>query len=261
MVDSQHNNLNDMETAKEFILITGASSGIGRCLAKNLSMDYHLILIGRDEQKLETTKLECCKDNQQLILKFDLTHVDEIESTISGFISKSGIEISYFVHCAGLMKMIPVKMVSLETINAIFATNVISASLIVKVLLQRKVNKSALRSVVFISSNISNFGAKAFSIYAASKGALDSLMRCLAVELSPMVRVNSVLPGAVQTEMTQDIFNNHEARERMAQSYPLGFGKPEDIYDAVNFLISEKSRWITGQQLTVDGGRTINISG
>ena len=86
-------------------------------------------------------------------------------------------------------------------------------------------------------------------------------MRCLAVELAPNVRVNSVLPGAIQTEMTGNIFENKEVLDRMAQMYPLGVGKPHDIFEMVEFLLSEKSRWITGQQFTVDGGRTINISG
>jgi NAD(P)-dependent dehydrogenase (short-subunit alcohol dehydrogenase family) len=99
------------------------------------------------------------------------------------------------------------------------------------------------------------------SIYGSTKGALDSLMRCLAIELAPKVRVNSVLPGGVKTEMTASIYENKELIDRMEATYPLGFGYPEDIYEAVNFLLSDKSRWITGQQFTVDGGRTINITG
>jgi len=86
-------------------------------------------------------------------------------------------------------------------------------------------------------------------------------MRCLAVELAPRVRVNSVLPGAVKTEMTDGIFADDEIAGRMEKEYPLGIGSPEDIADMVRFLLSENAKWITGQQLTVDGGRTINISG
>lgn len=250
-----------MENKKNYILITGASSGIGRCLAVNLSANYNILLHGRNEERLQETKTLCCKDYEQLIFKYDLAKVDEIENAFSIFIKDKNIEIAHFVHCAGFMKMLPLKMVTAEMINTTFATNVISAALIAKVLMQRKINNSALKSIVFVSSNISNFGAKAFSTYAASKGALDSLMRCLAVEFAPKVRVNSVLPGAIQTEMTENIFENKETLDRMMLTYPLGFGKPEDIYNMVEFLLSEKSRWITGQQFTVDGGRTINISG
>lgn len=249
-----------MEDKKRYILITGASSGIGRCLAVNLSARYNVILHGRDQERLQGTSSLCCKDNQQLIFKLDLTKADEIESSISSFIGDKSIEIIGFVHCAGLMKMLPLKMVTLESINMMFSTNVISAALLTKAL-TRSVNNRALKSVVYVSSNISNFGAKALSIYAASKGALDSLMRCLAVELAPRVRVNSVLPGGIRTEMTENIYENKEVSDRIAGTYPLGPGRPEDIYNMVEFLLSEKSRWITGQQFTVDGGRTINISG
>lgn len=250
-----------MENKKSFILITGSSLGIGRCLAINLSANYNIILHGRNPDRLEETKSMCSKENSQLLLAFDLVKVDEIEKTISDFIIENNISISHYVHCAGYMKMVPLKMVTLETINTTLATNFISAMLLCKVLTQRRINSDSLKSVVFISSNISNFGAKAFSLYASSKGALDAIMRCLAVELAPRVRINSVLPGAIQTAMTETIFENKETLDRMTGTYPLGLGKPEDIYEMVNFLLSEKSRWITGQQFTVDGGRTINISG
>jgi NAD(P)-dependent dehydrogenase (short-subunit alcohol dehydrogenase family) len=250
-----------MENKKSYVLVTGASFGIGRCLAINLSDRYNIILNGRSIERLEETKSLCSKDNDQLVFGFDLVKSDEIESSFSSFITENNIEVTHFVHSAGFMKMLPLKMITLETINTAFATNVISAMLLTKVLTQRRVNGSALKSIVFISSNISNFGAKAFSVYAASKGALDSLMRCLAVELAPKVRVNSVLPGAIKTGMTETIFENKEALDRMTLTYPLGLGTPEDIYEMVNFLLSEKSRWVTGQQYTVDGGRTINISG
>jgi NAD(P)-dependent dehydrogenase (short-subunit alcohol dehydrogenase family) len=250
-----------MENKKSYILLTGASFGIGRCLAINLSNDYNIILHGRNIERLQETKSLCCKDNSHLLFSLDLVKVDEIESVFSKFIIDNNIEVTHFVHCAGFMKMLPLKMVTIDNINTTFATNVISAMLLTKVLIQRKINNNSLKSVVFVSSNISNFGAKAFSVYAASKGALDSLMRCLAIELSPKIRINSVLPGAIKTAMTETIFENKESLERMLLTYPLGLGKPEDIYEMVNFLLSEKSRWITGQQFTIDGGRTINITG
>jgi NAD(P)-dependent dehydrogenase (short-subunit alcohol dehydrogenase family) len=250
-----------MENKKSYILVTGASTGIGRCLAINLSVNYNIILHGRNLERLHETKSLCSKDNEQIILNFDLLRVDEIEKHFTDFIIEKNIEIVHYIHSAGFMKMIPLKMLTLDLINATFSTNVISAMIIAKVLTQRKINNTSLKGIVFISSNISNFGAKAFSSYAASKGALDSLMRCLAVELAPRVRVNSVLPGAIQTPMTETVFQNKEASERMILTYPLGLGKPEDIFEMVNFLISDKSGWITGQQFTVDGGRTINISG
>jgi NAD(P)-dependent dehydrogenase (short-subunit alcohol dehydrogenase family) len=250
-----------MKQMRKYVLITGASSGIGRVLAINLSREYDVILHGRDREKLEQTKLLCDKNKEQIIFTFDLNDIDRLENSFSNFVSENELEISHFVHSAGFMKMLPLRSISLEVINRTFAVNVISAALIIKVLSHRKINNEALKAVVLISSNVSNFGAKAFSIYGASKGALDSLMRSLAVELAPKVRVNSVLPGAIHTGMTKSIFENEEGMERMMKDYPLGLGEANDIFELVGFLISEKSKWITGQQFTVDGGRTINISG
>ncbi len=248
-----------MDGNKEYILITGATSGIGCSIAVNLSRSYNLILHGRDEEKLEKTKALCDQGKHLVLYRADLAASGELESSLAGLITEQGLQIAHFVHCAGYMKMLPLKVLTLETIQRSFAVNVIAATLIVKVLTQRKVN-NALKSVVFISSNISNFGAKAFSAYAGSKAALDAVMKCLAVELAPKVRLNSVLPGAIPTEMTKDIFGNKEVVDRMLADYPLGMGEAGDIFEMVNFLISDKSRWITGQQFVVDGGRSINLS-
>jgi NAD(P)-dependent dehydrogenase (short-subunit alcohol dehydrogenase family) len=249
-----------MEQKRQYILITGASSGIGSSISVALSGSYNLILHGRDKEKLLTTKSKCNPANNYILFEADLFSLDTIENALSTFIIENQLEVIHFIHCAGHMKLIPLKTLSLETINKTFAVNVFSATMITKVLTQRKIN-SALQSVVFISSNISNFGAKAFSMYAASKAALDSIMRCLAVELAPKVRFNSVLPGAIHTEMTKEIFENKEVLERMSLDYPLGLGVQNDISGMVEFLISDKARWITGQQFVIDGGRTINISG
>ena len=244
-----------------YILVTGSSSGIGKQVAIQLSQNNNVILHGRDSVRLNEVKLLCNQDYKQLIWINDLSFTTEVESSLTNFISDCNIQIDKYVHCAGFMKLAPLKMSTLEVLNATFNTNVISTSLICKVLTQKKANNGALIASVFISSNLSNMGAKAMSAYGASKGALDTLMRCLAVELAPKVRINSVLPGAVLTEMTQEIFKNQDVKSRMEATYPLGIGEPIDISNMVDFLLSDKAKWITGQQFTVDGGRSINISG
>lgn len=246
-------------TKNSYILITGSSSGIGKEIAIQLSKKYNIILHGRKIDRLEKVKLLCDPNNDQLIWEQDLNLIDEIESSLESFINLNNIDIKGFVHSAGYMKMIPLKRINLNLITQTFNINIISASLITKILTKQN-NKNILKSIVFISSNISNRGAKALSIYGASKGALDTFMRCLAIELAPNTRINSVLPGAILTEMTQDIFNNKEVIEKMEKTYPLGIGETNDIYQIVNFLLSENSKWITGQQITVDGGRSINIT-
>ncbi|OKY84639.1 MAG: short-chain dehydrogenase [Bacteroidales bacterium 52_46] len=245
---------------KKYVLVTGASSGIGAEIAKTLSSTCNVILNGRDEQRLKETMCACHSEGH-LIWKYDVGNVSEIEDALKLFLEENGISISYFVHSAGYMKTLPIKAISSAILTESFNTNVIAPALITKVLANKKTNKGALESIVFISSNISNFGAKAFAAYSASKSGLDGLMHSLAIELAPKVRVNSVLPGGVRTRMTEHMYADDELIQRMASSYPLGLGTTKDIADTVEFLLSEKSRWITGQQITVDGGRTINITG
>lgn len=246
---------------KETLFLTGATAGIGEEIAIVLSKQYNIILSGRNTEKLEALKAKCSTENSVYILPLDLSDLDSLEKNITAFIAENNITIEKFVHCAGFMKMVPLKLVSQDLMLETFKTNVFSANTIIKLLCNKKANSSALNNVVLISSNISNRGAKAMSTYGSSKAALDGLMRSLAVELAPKVRVNSVLPGAVITEMTKSIFENEEVSNRMSAQYPLGIGLPNDIAEAVGFLLSEQSRWITGQQLTVDGGRSINITG
>jgi NAD(P)-dependent dehydrogenase (short-subunit alcohol dehydrogenase family) len=137
---------------------------------------------------------------------------------------------------------------------------VLAAMEITRVLMRKNVNHKSLESIVFISSIASQFGAKGFTAYCASKAGLDGLMKALAVELGPEVRVNSVLPGGVRTPMTDAMFDDPATAERLTRDYPLGIGLPSDISDAVAFLMSAQARWITGHQLVVDGGRSANIS-
>lgn len=253
--------LNRNMEKKQFVLITGATSGIGKEIAVKLSDDYNVVLHGRNLEKLNEVESLCAKKNSILTWLCNLEEIEEIEDSLKLFLLSNSIEVMKFVHCAGVMKMAPLKMSNLNILKSTFNVNVFAASLISTILINKKFNNSSLNSAVFISSNISNHGAKAMSAYGASKSALDGLMRSLAVELAPKVRVNSVLPGAVETEMTKDILGNEELKQRMLSVYPLGIGSTNDIFQAVSFLLSDNARWITGQQLTVDGGRTINISG
>ncbi len=245
----------------ETILITGASSGMGREMAIRFSEQYRVIVNGRNLERLQETISMCQNAEQQLIWQYDLSNIDGLEESLTLFLKAEGITVNYYVHCAGMMKNYPIKMVNVELLQQTFNTNVFSAELITKLLVNKKLNNNSLKSIVYISSNISGFGAKAHSVYGASKGAVDAMMKSLAMELAPNIRVNSVLPGAVKTMLTEHIFEDENLINRMKETYPLGLGTTSDIYEAVRFLLSEEARWITGQQITVDGGRTVNITG
>ena len=138
-------------------------------------------------------------------------------------------------------------------VTQLFNVNLFSAMEIIRPLTQKKVNQGALRSITFISSIATRVGASGYSVYAASKGAVNAMSISLAVELAPTVRVNAVLPGIVETQMTKEYFTNPD----FVAFYPLGLGYPEDMADAVEFLSSDRARWITGQELVVDGGRSV----
>lgn len=245
---------------EQYILVTGASSGVGREIALQLSKNNHLILNGRNYERLLETKEMCFEKDKVLIWQYDLSNIESLETALKNWIATEGVNIKAFVHCAGVMKMIPCKMISAEVLEETYHVNVFAAALIIKTLVLKKVNDKNLRSVVFISSNISNRGAATFGIYGSSKAALDGLMRNLAVELAPTVRVNSILPGGMVTEMTKDMFDDDNVKNQFQKNYPLGIGSPEKLVPMIELLLSEQSSWITGQEFVIDGGRTIDIT-
>jgi NAD(P)-dependent dehydrogenase (short-subunit alcohol dehydrogenase family) len=252
-------NKNQMDS-KSFILITGASSGIGQHIAINLSSHYNLVLNGRNDETLSKVIEQCANKKNHLKWVYDLKNIEGIEDSLRVIIDENILSFDGFIHCAGVLKMLPLKSISLEHLQETISVNFSAAVFLIKALISKKINNSKLKNVIFISSTASIRGAKAFNIYSGSKGAVDALMRSLAVELAPNVRLNSILPGAIQTKMTENMFNDKELLEKMKKDYPLGLGELGDIFEMVNFLLSEKSKWITGQQFVIDGGRSINIS-
>ena len=245
---------------KPYTLLSGATSAIGREIARRLSSNRDLVLHGRNLNRLSETRSVCQNADRHIIWPFDLVDSDGIERALPALLHEQGAVIDCFVHCAGVLKILPMRqqepLLARETMNV----NFFSAAEIVRLLLKKNVNQRRLKNVVFVSSTASKFGARGFNLYCASKGALDSLMRALAVELAPDIRVNSVLPGGIRTPMTESMFTDTSLAGRLAVDYPLGLGQPSDIAAAVEFLVSENARWITGQQLIVDGGRTANIT-
>jgi len=241
-------------------LITGASSGIGRALAIRLSATRPLLLHGRNLERLDETLAHCTNPEQHLIWPYDLQEIPALAPSLSAFLTEKGVFIECFIHSAGIVKILPIRNADYQTLGTVMNVNFVSAVEIIALLMKKTVNRKHLTSVLLISSIASKFGAPGFSMYSASKGALDSLMRSLAVELAPRTRVNSILAGGVKTPMGDGLLADPAVLAKFEKDYPLGIGEPDDIVNTAEFLISNAARWITGQALAVDGGRSVNIS-
>lgn len=245
----------------EYTLITGASSGIGRQIAITLSQTDNVILCGRNEDKLVETKRLCSREQSILIWRYDVSNINTIEADLKDFISSNQLFVSKYVHSAGVDGMKPLRSLDYDFVLNVYTVNVFAFIFIMKALSSKRINNPRIKSAVMISSNIAEMGAKAFITYTGSKAAANGVVRSMALELAPDVRVNSVSPGAITTDMTVAMQMEECVIERMKNTYPLGWGKTDYIADTVKFLLSDDASWITGQNIVVDGGRTINLNG
>lgn len=239
-----------------YVLITGASGGIGRATAARLSKRYPLILGGRDETRLKETRAVCENKEKHLFWCYDLANVDGITENLAAFLNKESISVSGFVHSAGIAPLAPLRMTTVERMREIMDVNFLSAVEILKLLTSKKINGKALVRAILISSIQSRLGAKGQSAYCASKAALEGFMRAMAVELAPTVKLNVIRPGGIRTPMGDLLQQNQELLAKPSDDgYLLGLGEAEDIAAMAEFLMGEGAAWITGQIFTVDGGR------
>lgn len=243
----------------KYTLLTGATSDIGNSIAISLSSDYNLLLIGRDLDKLSQLKLKCNNPDKHKILVLDFNDLKNLRVELIDFMTSESILVENIIHCAGMMKVMHMRSVDLFHTNQIFCVNVFSIIEIISILLSKRVNDCEINSIVFISAILARFGSTGHHLYSSTKAALDGLMRSLAVELAPKTRVNSILPGAVKTQMSHELLSNEILLNKLNNDYLLGVGEPNHISPIVSFLVSNDSAWITGQEFIVDGGRTINI--
>lgn len=236
------------------ILVTGASSGIGKAIAIECSkMGARVIITGRNEERLAETYKELVGEHPAYIVA-DLTKEEDIEHLVALTDSLNGL-----VNCAGLTIPKPFKFLQESDIETVMTVN-FNAPLL---LTQRLVKKKKLEkggSVVFISSiSGTKVSYIAGSIYSASKGAINGLCKGLALELaSQQIRVNTVVPGMVETNIVSGGEIAEEQLEIDRQKYPLKrYGKPEEVAYAVVYLLSGASSWVTGSNLLIDGGYTL----
>lgn len=239
------------------ILITGASSGIGKATAILCSkLGAQLILIARNVAKLEQVMSELEGDGHKYY-SFDLANIDEIENFMKTIKENDGA-LDGYVHSAGITCNRPLKLTKTSIMREIMEINLFSFVEIIRCLTKRKCFNDGL-SIVGISSISSKRGNQAKTAYAASKGAMDAAVRCMAKELAPNgIRVNTVVPAFINTEIFQQFLDvsegSDDAKSVMEKQY-LGLGETDDVANMVAYLLSSASRFITGTSVDVDGGR------
>lgn len=238
------------------ILVTGASSGIGRCIAIECSkMGAKVVITGRDVHRLNETFLKLEGAGHFQIIA-DILIEEELASLVEQCPKLDGC-----VNNAGVPKVLTVKFIKRKSLNEVIGTNTIAPIILTSTLVKnKKLNKNA--SVVYISSIsgicISTLGE---SIYSASKGAINGFVKGAAIDLaSQKIRVNSVNPGIIETnilELAGGLYSKDQVDEKIKQ-YPLKrIGQPEDVAYGVIYLLSDASSWVTGTNIIIDGGFTL----
>jgi NAD(P)-dependent dehydrogenase (short-subunit alcohol dehydrogenase family) len=246
---------NPLECTGRTILVTGASSGIGREISVVLSqLGARVVMVGRDVGRLQHTA-SLLMGEGHVVEPRDLSDVESIPAWMKELTSRTGL-LNGLVHSAGIQKNIPLKIAGVAQFESIMKVNVIAAFSLTKGFRQKGVCTQPA-SVIFISSIMGQVSTPGLAAYSASKGALNGLCRSLALELArEKIRVNCVAPGLVRTEMADQIFQNMTPEQIAYQEmiHPLGLGEPRDVAYATAFLLAETGRWITGSTLVVDGG-------
>lgn len=244
-------NYNPFSLAGKTILVTGASSGIGRETAIQCSRSgARLVITGRDKQRLTETLLLLEGTYHKMFLA-DLTDSSRIDKIIQAMDDMDGV-----VHAAGISKRVPVKFIKEDKFENLLHTNFLSSSMFsIKLYKAKKIKKEA--SLVFISSVATNYATVGSIMYMSSKGALNSFVKGFANELAPQgIRANAIQPGMIQTKMNNSI--SDEEIQNDLKNYPLGrYGKPEEVAWAAVYLLSDATKWMTGSILTIDGGLTL----
>ncbi len=251
------NQFNPFSLQGKTILITGASSGIGKATAIACAqMGASTIASARNEERLKETLSQLATDDGQThrMILAELNDSDDVNRLVETSDSVDGL-----VLCSGIAQALPLQFCKPEKARPLFDTNFFAPFELVRLLLKKKKIKKGA-SIVMLSSI---GGTKSFDLgngmYGASKAAVNSLAKTLALELAPrLIRVNTICPGMVDTPIIHSGTISQEQLDLDSQRYPLKrYGRPEDIAYAVVYLLSDAAAWTTGSSLVVDGGITM----
>jgi NAD(P)-dependent dehydrogenase (short-subunit alcohol dehydrogenase family) len=248
-----------MNMSKPVVLITGALTGIGRATALAFAKDgARLVVSGRREKEGKALEAELRGVGADAaFIQADVRHEEDVRPLVDQTVARFG-RIDAAVNTAGTEGQ-PGLIVdqTAESYAATFETNVLGTLLSLKHEL-RVMTAQKGGSIVNISSTYGHEGAKGASVYAGSKHAVEGITKSAALEgAASGVRVNAVAPGPTDTGMLDRFTGNSDRKAALTSTVPLGrIGKPEELARAIVFLASDAASFVTGQIVTVDGGKT-----
>lgn len=249
---------NPFNLENKVIVVTGASSGIGaQCAIDCSKMGAKVVLVARNEERLNETLYEMWENGHRYYC-YDLNDIEGIKTLCTNIVTDNG-KIDGIIHSAGVEITKPFKFLTTKDYEDVFRLNAISGFELVRQLTSAK-NFNKNGGCVLISSITGIIARNGVAAYSASKGALTSAARVFALELAKReIRVNCISPGTILTPLMENYLStlSEEQRKARIDGFPLGLGKATDVSSTAIFLLSEASRWITGQNIIVDGGYTI----
>lgn len=232
-------------------LVTGASSGIGKQVVLDLAKTGAKVLaLARREDVLAEVKKQYPEN--VVIAACDVCNKESVKVSIDDFVLKNGV-LNGFVHAAGIYEFSPIKVFDKTNFYNMMDISFWSGFDIIQILQKKKYSADGC-SIVLFSSVAAQKGEKGLLAYSATKAAISSAVRSVAKEIvSRKMRINTVMPGRVNTPMTEP-YQNEEVNDMCL----LGVGNPEDVSSPVLFLLSDGANWITGTDFIVDGGYLAN---
>ena len=241
------------------VLVTGSGTGIGKAVALEFCREGANVVFHYSGSR-EGAMAAVEQARHDGTAKVTAIQADFRLPDAPGELAAKAIEflggIDILVNNAGITMNVPFEKVSAEQFDTLFSVNIRAMYFVTQAVVRAMLRQGS--GVIVNTGSIHAFEAyPEHTVYAATKGAINSFTRVLAIELAPKgIRVNSVVPGAVEVEAHHKIFSDFDAAE-VGKAIPAGFiGQPSDIANAVLFLASEDSRYIVGQSLIVDGGTT-----
>jgi len=237
---------------KDVILIVGGGSGIGKAIAERLIKLKEDIIIA----DINLNKWDSSQIKNVLHYQLNVTNEESINIMIEHFRTED-IHLKGLVYTVGKAVTLPLNSIKTETYKELIELNTMSFFNLISKLATQQLFSDQGASIVVISSIVGQYGARGKIAYGLTKGAIDSGIKSLALEMaSNNIKVNAIAPGTVQTEMLDKLISSigEEAVKKMLLDYPLGLGYPQDISDLAVFLLSKQSKWVTGSIITIDGG-------